>query len=45
MAWCRRRRACTRRRLYELVLYVAIFIALWRQRGRGLPPDTSLAST
>ena len=23
--------------LYELVLYVAIFIALWRQRGRGLP--------
>ena len=24
--------------LYELVLYVAIFIALWRQRGRGLRP-------
>jgi phosphatidylglycerol:prolipoprotein diacylglycerol transferase len=24
--------------LYELVLYGVIFVALWRQRGRGLPP-------
>ncbi len=24
--------------IYETVLYAAIFVALWRQRGRGLPP-------
>jgi phosphatidylglycerol:prolipoprotein diacylglycerol transferase len=24
--------------IYEMVLYGAIFVALWRQRGRGLPP-------
>jgi len=24
--------------IYEMVLYVAIFVVLWRQRGRGHPP-------
>jgi phosphatidylglycerol---prolipoprotein diacylglyceryl transferase len=24
--------------VYEMLLYAAIFVALWRQRGRGLPP-------
>jgi phosphatidylglycerol:prolipoprotein diacylglycerol transferase len=24
--------------IYEMILYLAIFVTLWRQRGRGLPP-------